>query len=285
MKIVVPSVQFWEQKNGIEHTAKCARVCYRSISKSPESDIKLVNSLLSSKHLSMFRHWSIYAIVYNDINNRDILRYYYNSPYINFTIVRDKIYIATNQNFILDIKDTINPELYYLIAENEVTIDEFQQEEIGFNLMRYTFCVTTQISTSRELNRVSPNNIAEQSTRYVYDDGTLCLPYWISNKQADEWTAKGFCNTSPEANYYLSKCQDAFNNYKYLINNYGVHKQDARGILPLDTATICVYTYSVKEWKHIIDLRYYGKTGNPHPNAKIIAGMIKDRLNDLGYEI
>lgn len=35
--------------------------------------------------------------------------------------------------------------------------------------MRYTFRVTTQISTSRELNRVSPNNIAEQSTRYVYE--------------------------------------------------------------------------------------------------------------------
>lgn len=31
------------------------------------------------------------------------------------------------------------------------------------------FKVTTQISTSRELNRVSPNNIAEQSTRYVYE--------------------------------------------------------------------------------------------------------------------
>lgn len=28
-------------------------------------------------------------------------------------------------------------------------------------MMRYTFCVDTQISTSRELNRVSPNNIAE----------------------------------------------------------------------------------------------------------------------------
>lgn len=32
-------------------------------------------------------------------------------------------------------------------------------------MMRYTFCVDTQISTSRELNRVSPNNIAEKSTR------------------------------------------------------------------------------------------------------------------------
>jgi thymidylate synthase ThyX len=41
-------------------------------------------------------------------------------------------------------------------------------------MMRYTFCVDTQISTSRELNRVSPNSIAEKSTRYVYEDGSIC---------------------------------------------------------------------------------------------------------------
>ena len=35
---------------------------------------------------------------------------------------------------------------------------------------------------------------------------------------------------------------------------------------------------------YILDLRYYGKTGKPHPNAKIIAGMIKDELDELGYD-
>lgn len=51
-------------------------------------------------------------------------------------------------------------------------------------MMRYTFCVDTQISTSRELNRVSPNNIAEKSTRYVYEDGTICRPHWMSDEIA-----------------------------------------------------------------------------------------------------
>ena len=66
--------------------------------------------------------------------------------------------------------------------------------------------------------------------------------------------------------------------------NYGMNRQDARGILPLDTATKCVYTYSIDEWRRIIDLRYYGTTGKPHPNAKIIAGMIRDQLIELGYD-
>lgn len=43
-----------------------------------------------------------------------------------------------------------------------------------------------------------------------------------------------------------------------------------------------VYYITVK--RHIIDLRYYGITGKPHPNAKIIAGMIRNNLMELGYD-
>lgn len=35
---------------------------------------------------------------------------------------------------------------------------------------------------------------------------------------------------------------------------------------------------------HIIDLRYYGTTGTPHPNARLIAGMIRNNLMELGYD-
>lgn len=44
------------------------------------------------------------------------------------------------------------------------------------------------------------------------------------------------------------------------------------------------YTYSINEWRAILDLRYYGTTGAPHPNAKIIAGMIRQELIELGYD-
>lgn len=286
MKIINPSVELWKETDSIEHIAKCARVCYRSESKGVEYDSKLVNALLKSKHLSMFRHSSLYAIANSNNKLIDTIYRYANCPYIDFTyfIDENKIYIATNRQFIMD-----NVDNYYsissLIEDNQVSAEEFANTETGYNLMRYTFCIETQISTSRELNRVSPNNIAEQSTRYVYDDGTLCNPHWITDKQIEEWNNKRFCTDSPEANYYFSKCEEQFNAYKFAINNYGLNKQDARGLLPLDTATKCVYTYSIKEWKHIIDLRYYGITGKPHPNAKIIAGMIKKQLNYLGYEI
>lgn len=50
--------------------------------------------------------------------------------------------------------------------------------------------------------------------------------------------------------------------------------------MPLDTYTIVAYTYTLAEWSHILDLRYHGKTGTPHPNAKIIGDKIRNIIND-----
>jgi len=58
----------------------------------------------------------------------------------------------------------------------------------------------------------------------------------------------------------------------------GMKAEDARGSLPLDTATRVVYTYNVYEWRHIMALRLTGETGRPHPNAKITAQQIHDVL-------
>lgn len=151
-------------------------------------------------------------------------------------------------------------------------------------MMRYTFCVDTQISTSRELNRVSPNSIAEMSTRYVYEDGRICRPHWISKEEAELFNNDNNADLNEAINVYLNGCKRDFEEYKILVDKYKIRRQDARGKLPLDTATRCIYTYSVREWRHIIDLRYYGTTGTPHPNAKIIAGMIRNNLMELGYD-
>lgn len=181
--------------------------------------------------------------------------------------------------------------------------------------MRYTFNVITQVSTSRELNRVSPNNIAEQSTRYCnYSRGrfegecAICQPHWFDFMQEEVAYYKfkdGKCHyiKVDDSEWHLyDNTAVVLRKYKqpmlqrYLLDNDsscraylaqiadGMEPQDARGELPFDLATEVVYTYSVNEWRHILDLRYYGKTGKPHPNAKIIAGMIKDELDELGYD-
>lgn len=71
--------------------------------------------------------------------------------------------------------------------------------------------------------------------------------------------------------------------YKYLLGA-GMKPEDARGILPLDTATKVIYTYSVQEWQHILDLRLYDKTGKAHPNCHVVMQMVRDQINQFAKE-
>lgn len=288
MKIIEPSVELWTQEDPIAHVARCARICYK---KESGDDKKRYDSLIKSKHWSMFRHESVYAIIpEKDVKNLwyDVTVNYTECPYIDWIKFENNYYISTNGNFLLDIEKK-NSVLYIWLTRYRVNAITFNNvHPLVSNLMRFTFKVTTQISTSRELNRVSPNNIAEQSTRYVYEDGTLCRPHWMTKEEAE------YINTEPTLNddwiinhtfakRYIWTIDNSFHWYKELIDA-GLPREDARGVLPLDTATVCAYTYSIKEWRAILDLRYYGTTGQPHENARIIAGMIRNKLIELGYE-
>ena len=288
MKIIEPKVELWQQGDDAKaHVARCARVCYGRETGNDEATIK---RLINDNHWSMFRHESVYAAI--PIKNADnlipaIISDYKHCPYIKYTTYNNICYIVTNGNFMLDIEDR-NPELYNIIRRYQISEDEAKSVEYIFNhFVRYTFCIDTQISISRELNRVSPNSIAEKSTRYVYEDGSICKPHWMTDEEVDylnnEPIFEEWCNSHKKASIYRDSCNNSFNKYKLLVD-IGMHRQDARGVLPLDTATRCVYTYSINEYRHIIDLRYYGITGKPHPNAKIIAGMIRNNLMELGYD-
>lgn len=292
MKIIQPKVELWRQGEDIKaHVARCARICYKRENGNDEATYM---RLINSHHWSVFRHETVYAMIPRtkwDETLRLLFSYYFNSPYIKYATINDFIYVATNGNFMLDIEKN-SPVLWKYIYENRVSEVEFNSCKYAFeHLARWTFCVDTQISTSRELNRVSPNNIVEQSTRYVYEDGTICKPHWMSDEIAnyfneepifENWVMKNI--EHKRAYYYYRSCENSFHNYKQLIDKYDMNRQDARGALPIDTATRCGYTYSIEEWRAILDLRYYGTTGVPHPNAKIIASMIKQELIELGYD-
>ena len=284
MKIINPSVELWEQgEDKVAHVARCARVCYK---KETGNDSALYSSLEKRNHLSMYRHETYYSAV--PVKSKDNLIYkalfgYLYNPYIKYITYKDYCYIVTNGNFIRDIQK-INPVLFDMIYRHQITSKEAEQiEPIWERFIRYTFCIVTQISTSRELNRVSPNNISEQSTRYVYEDGTICKPHWMTDEEVDylnnEPIFEEWYNSHKKASIFRNSCNDSFNKYKLLVD-IGMQRQDARGILPLDTATRCAYTYSIKEWRHIIELR---SDKRAHPNAQIISNMIKSELEQLGY--
>ena len=284
MKIIKPEVSLWIQHDKVAHVARCARVCY---GREQGNNNALYDSLEKRNHLSMYRHETYYSAV--PIKGKDDLIYsalngYLYNPYIKYITYKDYCYIITNGNFLRDIQK-INPFLYNSIYNYQITPEEAEQiEPIWKHFMRYTFCVTTQISTSRELNRVSPNNISEQSTRYVDFNKKLGIqiatPHWFYGLTACKRMLAKLMFKTTEWNYKLAK--------KVL----GLKPQDAREFLCLGTNSVVVYTYSLKEWMHILDLRYFGTTGIPHPNAYNVASAIKKifkehydiDINEKGFE-
>jgi thymidylate synthase ThyX len=287
MKIIEPKVKLWQQGNDAKaHVARCARVCYGRETGNDEATIK---RLINDGHWSMFRH-ETYYIIANDSDKtlETIVINYANTIGFNYHYEKHVYYITVNGNWVLDHKTQFD-----YISKYIVPIEDFRNTEIGFHMMRYTFCVDTQISTSRELNRVSPNSIAEKSTRYVYEDGSICRPHWLNGYDIFKNIAGHYIvykdgELDTDINHkvltYIQSCNNSFTNYKYLVES-GLHRQDARGVLPLDTATRCVYTYSTKEWFEIIKKRVYNTTGKAHPNATIICKLIEQELNGLGYEV
>ena len=294
MKIIEPSVELVKQ-TGLDmtsHVANIARVCYgKDVDDSNQSptggldkDTNLIKRLIDSKHYSVFRHWIHYFIL--PINSLDGIKFYHVwglNPYTRVNYGRDKMYISFNHHFAIDHKD-----YYNAIKEYEVTYEEFNNTEIGYHLCWLTFKCITQISTSREFNRVSPNAITERSTRYCYEEGDIVRPHWTTKEDADyinehDAVSNEWIHNNKRLYKYVWSCVEGFCNYKELVL-LGLPKQDARGVLPIDTKTVVVYTYPIDVWKKIIDDRYYGKTGKPHGNAVVLAGLIRDEINKLGYK-
>lgn len=276
MKIIEPKVELWQQGDDSKaHVARCARVCYGRETGNDEATIK---RLINDEHWSMFRHGTYYIIA-NDSDKtlETIIINYANTIGFSYHYEKHVYYITVNGNWVLYHKTQFGYLSKYIVP-----IEDFRNTEIGFHMMRYTFCVDTQISTSRELNRVSPNSIAEMSTQYVYEDGNICRPHWLNKELIKQYEEEPIDDMTSASTVYLDSCNDSFKRYKFLIEN-GMDRQDARGVLPLDTATRCVYTYSVDEWFEIIRKRVYNTTGKSHPNATIICKLIEQELNELGY--
>ena len=273
MELIEPQVELLSELDITpeSHIARCARVCYGREHKEPnqEADKKLVEGLISRGHLSMLRHASMYLSHTEDIFR--IATHIANSCYWNYDVLRG--YASTNlQEFT---QSGVDKEQVVTLIGNKQFLEDCAKHPRLFRLYRLTFCITTQISTSRELNRVSPNNIAERSTRFCSAKGGLaiCRPWWIKSPIEDAVSALSYYNLACEAE----------KTYMALLLR-GMKPENARGVLPLDTATKVIYTYSVQEWQHILDLRLYDKTGKAHPNCHVVMQMVKDQINSFANE-
>lgn len=283
MKFTEPQVEWWQQTSLARHIARVGRICYKAKGKQPEEglteeevktfiqkrDEERCKGFWESGHRSMYRHGTCYLFLPNEKGFPNYIWAYLNaSPYIDYAVKNHKVWISTNMQFLLEHKNLMDALSSYNVSEEEF-IEKAQKYECeeAFTLIRMTMVVTTQISTSRELNRTSPNSIAEQSTRYCNLEQKggvqIARPHWYDG------------GTRWQRMVYGLVCRVCEWGYNRLLKS-GLKPQDARGVLPLDTYTVVAYTYTLSEWSHILDLRYHDMTGKAHPNAKIIGEKIRN---------
>ena len=283
MKFTEPQVEWWQQISLAQHIARVGRICYKAKGKQPgkgmtEEEVKTFiqkrdeercKGFWESGHRSMYRHGTCYFFLPNEKGFPNYIWAYLNaSPYIDYATKNHKVWISTNMQFLLEHKKMMDALSPYDVSEDEFIEKALKYEcEEAFTLIRMTMVVTTQISTSRELNRTSPNSIAEQSTRYCNLEKKggvqIARPHWYDG------------GTRWQRMVYSLVCRVCEWGYNRLLKS-GLKSQDARGVLPIDTYTVVAYTYTLADWSHILDLRYHGTTGTPHPNAKIIGEKIRN---------
>ena len=292
MKFIEPQVEWWQQTTLAQHIARVGRICYKAKGKQPEEgmteeevktfiqkrDEERCKGFWESGHRSMLRHGTVYFFMPNERGlPNHIWAYLEASPYINYATKNHKVWFSTNTQFALEHEDMMNALSQYGVSEDEFIEKALKYEcEEAFSIIRMTMVVTTHISTSRELNRTSPNSIAEQSTRYCNLEKKggvqIARPHW--HAEGSRW----------QRFVYGLVCRVCEWGYNRLLKS-GLKPQDARGVLPLDTYTVVAYTYSLAEWSHILDLRLHEVTGKAHPNAKKVAAemhrIITERMTQI----
>lgn len=126
--------------------------------------------------------------------------------------------------------------------------------------------ITTNRAIANELVRHRHCAFTQESTRYCqYDDLTVIRPGWLDfSLEKNKFTIKRYTE-------YLDETQSL---YRYMIKS-GIPAEQARGILPLDTATTLVMTANLREWISVFKLRCDAAS---HPQMIELMNEIKEEF-------
>lgn len=169
--------------------------------------------------------------------------------------------------------------LFKLLSREEVVEDirknvdkDYVDKEISKHLT-HTVLFVCDRGVTHEFVRHRPCSFAQESTRYCnyslgkFDNSvTFIEPFFFASKENHSQYVK-----------WLQAMNRAEEIYFELLEN-GATPQEARSVLPNSLKTELVITATEQEWQHIINLRYNGTTGAPHPQIKEVMGLVVEDL-------
>ena len=160
-------------------------------------------------------------------------------------------------------EDKISPDGVSAKKFVKMLIDRGHEAMIEHSQLSVLFVCDRGVS--HELVRHRLCSFAQESQRYVgYDKDKFGSEITVIKPLIEEGSKDW-----EEWKYAVEWCETVYKN----LRGRGVAPQIARGILPNDCKTEIVVGATEDEWQHILDLRYHGKTGAPHPQIKELMGL------------
>lgn len=313
MKIIKPNAELLTHDiPAYQFIEKVGRTCYKSEDKITDiSAVNFVKALVKNKHLAMLEHEYLYLFIgtptdlyefmhIDGLMNSDeaaLMKYFNihddivsgsfrawielfdkieNEPTVRISSIYVYIYKLLNEKY---------PEIFnneYYLKDNEGYEDLYSGNVVFMSrkeaekwcndysdakkILPHTIKFTCDRGVSHEFVRHRPASFAQESTRYCN---------YSHNKFGNELTFIKPPFWDIESDNYASWydiCTRSETAYLEMLKN-GTTPEQARSILPNSLKTELIITATEEEWQHIVDLRYHGTTGKPHPQMKEVMNI------------
>jgi len=254
MKLIESKAEYIPQEEGLEDIYKqielAGRTAYHSQDKiTPDSAKGFVDRMIKSRHGAALEHGTVYLKVPVETWREEEHEWEYmfpeELPWVSLDCDGKYWYITTNFRYILEGNVGIETMNKYLCSPTE------------FHEKRYTIRFTCSRAIANELVRHRTMSFLQESTRYINyskerhgGEITYIKPVWCPNYDWDIFL------------YSLQKSEECY--FKML--NEGFQPQQARDVLPNAAKTELIMTGFSSDWKHVLDLRLFEKTGAVHPD-------------------
>lgn len=298
MKLIKPSYEFWEQKEGLSgveaQIERAARVCYAS---EPKGEVgELLGKLIKAKHYAMLEHGTVYLMI--DCSGRliDVANKYIQNKYSKVSLHSDGVHYCITTNYRVLVENNWLDDLKYLCEPTE------------YHEKRITVKFTMDRIGSQSFCRHRVFSFAQESTRYcnyskdkLGNEITFIIPSWLNIPEGiaywhdglgyrvgadpnntDFDASLGYINKSSNHDSFLYALENAEKSYFRLLKEEW-KPQQARQVLPNALKTELVMTGFASDWKHFFDLRAIGTTGKPHPDAEILAKPLMNEFIERRY--
>ena len=293
MKMINASVSLIKEQDPFKKIEIVGRTCYKSSSAMTEETArKFYKQLVNSKHTAMVEHavflFEVDDDTYEDCKNEKYLnatKHFYPERYLVSGNLR-----AINESKVQSLMTTLYEKDADLIYESFVydperwgnksvlvSLDDYcdiSAEELNTHDY-YTVHFICDRGVTHEIVRHRPASFAQESTRYCNyskdkfgEEITVIKPLWFDD------------STVEVQSFFQFACCVSEQQYFNVLRN-GWTPEQARSVLPNALKTELIMTAKLKEWKHFFDLRYFGTTGAPHPQAKEVAEMAYDLIMEV----